>query len=85
MLKSIGRFLMYFIATVTIALLALIGVTCLVQHAHAADRPEKPSEWFCIKARAAVLAAGSEKAAEDAARAHGASDATIAKAKSCPR
>jgi hypothetical protein len=52
---------------------------------HAADRPEKPSAWFCIKAKAVLLAAGSEKAAEDAARAQGASEATIAKAKRCPR
>lgn len=52
---------------------------------HAADKPEKPDAWFCIKARAAVLAAGSEKAAEDAARAQGASEVTIAKAKRCSR
>lgn len=51
---------------------------------HAADR-DKPSIALCAAARAAVLAVGSEKAAEDAARAQGASEATIAKAKRCPR
>lgn len=52
---------------------------------HAADRPEKLSEWFCIKARAAVLAVGSEKAAEDTARSKGLSEATIQRAKRCSR
>jgi hypothetical protein len=50
---------------------------------HAGDRPDKPSAWFCAAARAAVLTAGSEKAAEDAARAQGVSEATIAKARRC--
>jgi hypothetical protein len=49
--------------------------------AHAADRPDKPSVWFCAAARAARDAAGSERAAEDAARAHGVSEATIQRAK----
>lgn len=53
--------------------------------ASAADRPEKPSTAFCIAAKAAVLAAGSEKAAEDVARSQGLSEATIAKAKKCSR
>lgn len=52
---------------------------------HAADKPEKPSAWFCAAAKAAVLAAGSERAAEDTAIAQGVSRATIAKAKRCPR
>lgn len=47
-------------------------------------RPERPTA-FCAAAKTAVLAAGSEKAAEDAARAQGLSEATIAKAKRCPR
>lgn len=53
--------------------------------ANAADRPEKPPGWFCAAARAARDAAGSEKAAEDAARSQGVSETTIAKAKRCPR
>jgi hypothetical protein len=47
--------------------------------------PESPSGSFCWLARRARDAAGSEKAAEDAARAQGVSEATIAKAKRCPR
>lgn len=50
---------------------------------HAAD--QKPPGWFCAAAKAAVLAAGSEKAAEDAARSQGFSEATIAKARRCKR
>jgi hypothetical protein len=69
------------IIVIVIGLSLLVGVNV----ARAADRPEKPDAWFCFKARAAVLATGSEKAAEDAARAQGASEATIAKAKRCPR
>lgn len=67
----------------TTAMIALVVVT--VSAARAADRPEKPDAWFCIKAKAVLLAAGSEKAAEDVARARGASEATIARAKRCPR
>jgi hypothetical protein len=51
--------------------------------AMAADRPEQPSLAFCLAAKAAVVAAGSEKAAEDAALAKGISRVTIAKAKRC--
>lgn len=69
-----------------LALILLAASSCSGRAAAlAADRPEKPGAWFCIKARAAVLATGSEKAAEDAARAQGASEVTIAKAKRCPR
>jgi len=46
---------------------------------------EKPSAWFCWMARGALAAAGSEVAAEQAARAKGVSEAMIAKAKRCPR
>ena len=46
---------------------------------------EKPSAWFCWMARGALAAAGSEAAAEQAARAKGVSEATIALAKRCPR
>jgi hypothetical protein len=75
-------------------LFLLIGVPLLVliflafawlNGARAADRPESPSPAFCFAAKAAVLAAGSERAAEDAARAKGFSEATIAKAKRCKR
>lgn len=52
---------------------------------HAADRPEKPDVWFCIKARAHRAVYPTDRAAEDAARALGASEATIAKAKRCSR
>lgn len=68
-----------------LALILLASSSSCSRPAQAADRPEKPSAWFCIKARAAVLAAGSEKAAEDAARAQGVPEATIAKAKRCSR
>lgn len=55
--------------------------------AHAADapKPEKPSAWLCWAAREAREVAGSERAAEEAARARGIAEATIAKAKRCPR
>lgn len=52
---------------------------------HAADRPEKPDTWFCIKARAHRALFPTDRAAEDAARAQGASQATIDKAKRCSR
>lgn len=64
---------------------SLVILLLLSLPATAADRPEKPSAAFCFAAKAAVLAAGSEKAAEDAARAQGLSEATIAKAKRCSR
>lgn len=44
---------------------------------------DKPSIAFCLTAKAYRKAAGSDKAAEDAARAQGVSEATIAKAKRC--
>jgi hypothetical protein len=47
--------------------------------------PDSPSGSFCWLARRARDVAGSEKAAEDAARTQGVSEATIAKAKRCPR
>lgn len=53
--------------------------------AMAGDRPDQPSLAFCLAAKAAVVAAGSEKAAEDTALAQGVSRATIAKAKRCKR
>jgi hypothetical protein len=54
--------------------------------AHADEpKPTKPSETFCWLARQARDAAGGEKEAEDIARARGVSEATIAKAKRCPR
>ena len=46
---------------------------------------DKPSATFCWLARQARDVAGSERAAEDAARARGVSEATIAKAKRCSR
>lgn len=46
---------------------------------------DKPSAFFCWMARGAVAEAGSEAAAEKAARAKGVSEATIAKAKRCSR
>lgn len=61
------------------------GFGAIALPANAADRPEKPSGWFCAAAKAAVLAAGSEKAAEDAARAQGVPETTVAKAKRCSR
>jgi hypothetical protein len=64
---------------------ALILILLWPLSGHAADHPEKPDLWFCIKARAAVVAAGSEKAAEDTARAQGVSEATIRAAKRCSR
>lgn len=50
---------------------------------HAGERLEKPSLAFCLAAKAVREAAGSDRAAEEVARARGATDATIAKAKRC--
>lgn len=52
---------------------------------HAADGPEKPDAWFCLQAKAHRAMFASDKAAEDAARALGATAATIAKAHRCRR
>jgi len=60
----------------------IAAICCLAAPALAND---KPSIFFCWTARAAVAAAGSEKAAEREARARGISEVTIAKAKRCPR
>lgn len=67
-----------FLHAILIALFVVFAAT-----AYAADppKPDKPSATFCWFARQARDAAGSEKAAEDAARAQGVSEATIAKAK----
>ena len=66
-------------------LIAAAVVICATL-AYAADpRPDKPSATFCWLARQARDVAGSEKAAEDAARAQGISEDTIAKAKACRR
>lgn len=46
---------------------------------------ERPDAWFCMKARAHRSLYPTDKAAEAAARALGADDATIEKAKRCPR
>lgn len=48
-------------------------------------KEECPSDWFCMKAKAHRALFSSDKAAEDAAIALGASQATIAKAKRCRR
>lgn len=50
---------------------------------HAADKPEKPDVWFCLKARAHRALFPTDKAAEADARAQGATSATIAKAYRC--
>jgi hypothetical protein len=52
---------------------------------HAADRPDKPDAWFCIKARMHRAQFATDKAAEDSALAQGASRADIAKAHRCKR
>lgn len=52
---------------------------------HAADKPEKPDAWFCIKARAHRALFSTDKDAEDSARAQGATQATIDKAHRCKR
>lgn len=79
-----GWFSRHRFTTVMIAL--VVGLVIVsASAARAADRPERPSPALCVVAKAAVLAAGSEKAAEDSARAKGASEATIAKAKRCSR
>jgi hypothetical protein len=62
------------------ALCALVLIsTCTMARAD-----DKPSAMFCWVARGAVKVAGSEKAAEDKARAKGVSEAIITKAKRCP-
>lgn len=65
-------------------LLVLLG-TCPAHAMGSTVTNEKPSAWFCFMARGAVASAGNEIAAESAARARGVSEATIAKAKRCPR
>lgn len=63
-----------------LSILLLLTVT-----ASAADRPEQPSAWFCYQARAHRALFASDKAAEAAAVALGADNATIAKAHRCKR
>lgn len=65
--------------------LAIVLCVCCQQVAGAAERVEQPSTWFCVQARAHRAAFASDKAAEDAARALGATPATIAKAHRCKR
>lgn len=66
-------------------LFLLIVLCTFCNEAAAADRPEKPSTWFCMQARAHRASFASDKAAEDAARAQGASQADINKAHRCRR
>jgi hypothetical protein len=65
--------------------LAIVLCILCKQVALAADQPEKPSAWFCYQARAHRALFASDKAAEDAARAQGATAAIIAKAHRCRR
>jgi hypothetical protein len=69
--------LMIFVRAILIASLIVCSAAALAS--------EKPSAELCWAARGAVAIAGSEAAAEKAARARGVSEATIAKAKRCPR
>jgi hypothetical protein len=66
-------------------LIALFVVFAAAAYAADAPKPDKPSATFCWVARQARDVAGSEKAAEDAARAQGISEETIALAKRCAR
>lgn len=66
-------------------LIALFVILAAAAYAADSPQPDKPSATFCWLARQARDVAGSEKAAEDAARAQGVSEATIAKAKRCSR
>jgi hypothetical protein len=63
------------------AILAVI----LFTYAFPVRADDKPSTTLCWLAKQARDAAGSEKAAEDAARAKGVSEVLIASAKRCPR
>lgn len=65
--------------------LSLVMVLLWSMVCSAAPAPEQPSAWFCVQARAHRAAFASDKAAEDAARALGATSATIAKAHRCKR
>ncbi len=65
---------------VLIALLVIVAAAAL-----AADKPEPPGKVFCYLARQLRSHFPSDRAAEEAARADGASQATIDKAKRCPR
>lgn len=71
---------MVFLRAVLIALFVSLSAAAM-----AADRPDKPSAWFCMQARAHRALFASDKAAEDAARALGATQATIDKAHRCKR
>jgi hypothetical protein len=58
-------------------------IVCGSSLAYAAD--DKPSTWFCMKARQHRATFSSDRAAEDAARAQGATSETMAKGKRCSR
>jgi hypothetical protein len=62
---------------------AVIAALVLASSPSFAD--QKPSETLCWLAKQARDAAGSEKAAEDVARAKHVPEAVIASAKRCPR
>ena len=63
----------------------ILSVLVLMAVCSKADAADKPSATFCWLARQARDVAGSERAAEDAARSQGVSEAIIARAKRCSR
>jgi hypothetical protein len=80
-----GWFSRHWFTTAFIVIVIGLSVLVGVNVARAADRPEKPSAWFCMQARAHRAGFVSDKAAEDSARAQGASQADIDKAHRCKR
>lgn len=63
----------------------MLALFCGRAPAHAHRSAERPSAWFCVKARMLRSQYFTDKDAENAARAAGATDDTIRKAKLCRR
>lgn len=80
-----GWFSRHWFTTVVIVFVIGLSVCVGVNVALAADSPEKPDAWFCLMAKLHRAQFSTDKAAEDDARAQGASQATIAKAYRCKR
>lgn len=80
-----GWFTRHRLVTAMIVLAVGFFVIAGISAAWAADRPDKPSAWFCMQARMHRAQFATDKAAEDSALAQGASRADIAKAQRCRR
>lgn len=79
--RTIGLFLLIGVPLIALILFGLAWLNGV----KAADRLEKPSAWFCIKARMHRAQFATDKAAEDSARSQGATQADIDLAHRCKR